>query len=142
MDYPIEIWNNIVLFLDTKTINNTLLVLAYHGVDTKSILEKYISDILKKYKIVIEMYNRLDSIINRKEYIRYYSKMYNIKYKNYITPLFYEVYLHIIKLLDKEDERKRKFKHIVGKVDIKLIYNPYKTKDIYMKKFIKCIGHK
>ena len=34
------------------------------------------------------------------------------------------------------------FKKIKDKVDIKLIYNPYKTKDIYMKKFIKCIGHK
>lgn len=142
MDYPIDIWNIIILFIDSKTINNTLLVLAYHGVDTKSILEKYISNNLKKYKAVLEIYNILDSIINRKDYIKYYSKIYSIKHKNSISPIFYEVYLHIMSLLDKEDKRKQKFKNIIGKIDRNPMYYLYKTEDIYMINFIKCIGHK
>jgi len=136
MNIPEEIWCMITPFMEPKSINSLMIILAYKGDNTKSILRQYILKRLDKYTRLIDVFNNLDNINTTRKYIYNYNKIYKIDGVMFDRYMFSTLALHLIR--STNSEKSRKFKNIIGYENRMLHDYSIKTNG-YMLIFIKCI---
>lgn len=113
---PDELWLNIFRFLDYKYVKRALLViiLSNKNIDYSYLAKNYVIDFIKQDPVLFRLYKiyiNLDNIVTIKDYMIYYTKMFNTvcdyKYNNRCFTLT----TLIINSID-DKKREKKFKNI------------------------------
>lgn len=138
MDYPLEIWTAINTYLDPRSLNNLLIILAFEKIDTRTILKETIMKYMSKYKLIFKIYNRLPEINNIKSYINYSNLIYELKCNLNNKLVLHMLIKHLLTTIENK-KQKIKFKNLVRynlkdkECDGGVIISPY------ILNFIKCI---
>lgn len=136
MEYPLEIWDIILYNMDTKSINNLMITLGHLKINIKDIIRYHIINRLRKYNAIINIFNNLDNINTRKEYIKSFNSLFLMKSIFYDSQIILALYKHLVKYI-QDEQIKKKFYNLVR--PDKLDFNTCLNTDKYIIQFLKCI---
>lgn len=150
MNYlPIELWN---MIFNYNTIKDRMIIMrlfAFHSIFTRDELNYLKKGFIFKFILsnklnnqIMTIFNNIDTINNNKDYISYYTKIYEYRFGMKVNDILISSYLrnHLCKKLTKID-LKNKFLNLTKKIkeDNTDIYIKTKTKIKNKLTMIDCI---